>query len=1352
MDLGYPKGTPVYAVERGMAYYDDGTFNIVRIKHPFRYRDYDSLPSRYLHNDTVVIDSSQWVNRGDIIAYVGDRGSPGSFHLHFEFGEYEKPRYQPLSLLPYDNAYDPGPIEFINIENGETVFGICTVKVRIYTTIDKDLNKAELLVNGQSVDSICYDPRINCDNPPRNSVEPIALGVDIFKFKWNTLNFSNGTHTLKVRAYDVRERVGEASITVRVSNRRDVGVTQILHPQNGRRYSIGNCITPQATVENFGTRPETVSVHFEIYRNGNPLYQSVKDRVAVNPGQSKPLEFGSWTPSSIGACTAKCYTNLSYDEVRSNDTACSIFFVDSGGSPPPGTRSDNSFDPRRGSGPICDHDGCCWCSPGSCTGCCICTPGNCNGCCICQSGDNPPLPPVGWRRYFSIGSFPTCWHWKTGTPWTANPTHYMLLDWDFTSGTVIESLISPVVSLANCTTATLCCSTYFDHKRNGYTAKLVGSIDGGATYPYLIKDYAGSDFGPGAESFNITSWAAGQSRVRFAWVYIGGVNKIDFWALDNVRVVGFPGYEHDVAVTEVITPRGQIPLNTRLKPKVLISNFGNNIETVKVVCKIDETYTDSVSFTLQQGSSYFIYFDEWLATLGNHTIRAYATLVNDNNRANDTVVSTFQVVANTWLIKERTLQKIRRGGALVTAGENKIYALTGYPNMSFMRYHPVLNQWRRMASPPGDAGEGAALAWAGDSFVYMLKGGASKGFYRYNIKRNRWVNLANTPGKIGRGGALAWTGGDYIYALRGGETKSFYRYRISTNSWDCMAETPAKVGWGGALAWDRGNYIYALRGSNEQSFYRYQIDNNSWTTRASTPASVGKGGSLAYDTVNNMIFAFRGKEANQFWAYNPGSNSWLFRNSAPQPVGGGGALTYYNGSIFGMRGSNERDFWNYALPVGGDFEGNPPDSSKKEGPGITLAGDEIGIVLDFSDNAHPVISPDGNWVSYQKLDTMGCYQLYKIRTEGGEEIRLTNDSFSYTNPKWSPDGEFIVSLRDGEIYAMRNDGTEGAVLATGICANPQWSADGEFIIFTKWDGNHRLYIVDANGSFEEQLSTDNCDIRFPQWSPDGEWIVYQKLVNGTYQICKMSIASGEEGQLTNDVNDNTNPCVSPDGSWIAYEKVDENGYRQIYKISSSGGEETALTNEACDHESPKISLDGNWITYVKWVQGDESHICKYETQSATETVLTQGKAVRENPDINSLAGIIVYEMNGEQNDRSSDNRSIFMVRVGKTGINDGSYSSHLPKRLNLYQNCPNPTKGIMTICYEIPIESRVSLKIYDGSGRLIKTLVDNMVKPGNYTANWNRKDNEGKKVPAGIYFYELVSNNKCLLRKAVLLK
>jgi len=63
----------------------------------------------------------------------------------------------------------------------------------------------------------------------------------------------------------------------------------------------------------------------------------------------------------------------------------------------------------------------------------------------------------------------------------------------------------------------------------------------------------------------------------------------------------------------------------------------------------------------------------------------------------------------------------------------------------------------------------------------------------------------------------------------------------------------------------------------------------------------------------------------------------------------------------------------------------------------------------------------------------------------------------------------------------------------------------------------------------------------------------------------------------------------------------------------------------------------------------------------------------------------------------------------------------------------------------------VSLKIYNLSGQLIRTLVNKERLPGNYSIAWNGKDALGKQVCGGVYFYQLKTDNGFSETKKMLL-
>ncbi|MFA5031982.1 MAG: FlgD immunoglobulin-like domain containing protein [bacterium] len=83
---------------------------------------------------------------------------------------------------------------------------------------------------------------------------------------------------------------------------------------------------------------------------------------------------------------------------------------------------------------------------------------------------------------------------------------------------------------------------------------------------------------------------------------------------------------------------------------------------------------------------------------------------------------------------------------------------------------------------------------------------------------------------------------------------------------------------------------------------------------------------------------------------------------------------------------------------------------------------------------------------------------------------------------------------------------------------------------------------------------------------------------------------------------------------------------------------------------------------------------------------------------------------------------------------------------------PNPFYNNVSIKYSLSNSGNVNLKIYDITGNLVRTLVDNSQSAGNYNMLWDGKNTNGTKVPAGIYFYELKTPTDKAMNKIILLK
>ena len=94
----------------------------------------------------------------------------------------------------------------------------------------------------------------------------------------------------------------------------------------------------------------------------------------------------------------------------------------------------------------------------------------------------------------------------------------------------------------------------------------------------------------------------------------------------------------------------------------------------------------------------------------------------------------------------------------------------------------------------------------------------------------------------------------------------------------------------------------------------------------------------------------------------------------------------------------------------------------------------------------------------------------------------------------------------------------------------------------------------------------------------------------------------------------------------------------------------------------------------------------------------------------------------------------------------------LPRKFFLYANLPNPFMGETMISYAVPVEAWVSLKIYDVSGRLVRTLVNRVVRPGIYRLYWRGEDDSGRRCASGVYFLRMSTKDYKKTRKMVMLR
>jgi hypothetical protein len=81
-----------------------------------------------------------------------------------------------------------------------------------------------------------------------------------------------------------------------------------------------------------------------------------------------------------------------------------------------------------------------------------------------------------------------------------------------------------------------------------------------------------------------------------------------------------------------------------------------------------------------------------------------------------------------------------------------------------------------------------------------------------------------------------------------------------------------------------------------------------------------------------------------------------------------------------------------------------------------------------------------------------------------------------------------------------------------------------------------------------------------------------------------------------------------------------------------------------------------------------------------------------------------------------------------------------PTRYALHQSVPNPLNPTTVIRYDVPSGGgKMTLDIFDVSGRRVRRLVDGHEAPGRQSVVWDGKDERGARVGSGVYYYRLVA-------------
>jgi len=194
-------------------------------------------------------------------------------------------------------------------------------------------------------------------------------------------------------------------------------------------------------------------------------------------------------------------------------------------------------------------------------------------------------------------------------------------------------------------------------------------------------------------------------------------------------------------------------------------------------------------------------------------------------------------------------------------------------------------------------------------------------------------------------------------------------------------------------------------------------------------------------------------------------------------------------------------------------------------------------------NYEPTWSPNGTKILFQVQsganNPLDWSDLYTMKAEDGSDpSNLTNNAAMEGGARWSPHGTEIAFVRGNEIYIMNADGGGLRNLTNSPTAfdyDPSWSPDGRRIAFVsdaRRPPNAEVYVITAaDGSGLTRLTNNRAIVnaydRGPEWSPDGRRIAFTSQRGGNREIYVMNADGSDQRNVSNHPRDDFDPQWKP---------------------------------------------------------------------------------------------------------------------------------------------------------------------------------------------------------------------------------
>jgi hypothetical protein len=329
-------------------------------------------------------------------------------------------------------------------------------------------------------------------------------------------------------------------------------------------------------------------------------------------------------------------------------------------------------------------------------------------------------------------------------------------------------------------------------------------------------------------------------------------------------------------------------------------------------------------------------------------------------------------------------------------------------------------------------------------------------------------------------------------------------------------------------------------------------------------------------------------------------------------------------------------------------------------------------------------------------------------------------------------------------YAVYNSSTRTMGAVQPLEVDPSYRSSFPSVAATR-DGVVNVVWADTRVGGKFQLF-------WRQFVPGSGWTAAQQIVTtaGTAVATSPSLTADYDGHLHLVWRDNR------DGNTEVY-------YKEYVPGAGWDAVDTRLTVNSSVQLEPQVDADPAGNLYVVWTDSRNGNLDIFYKErkvgvwapeiplvyAGTDTSITSAQHF---PGIthDGLGSTYVTWTDERYNASIGKNKEVF-YKVGY-GVTTGVEPTSRASAARLLRNYPNPFNPRTTVDFTLAGDAATTLRVYDASGRLVRTLLDSYVAAGRHSISWDGSDDGGRSVASGVYFLRLQAGGQTLSRTVNLLK